>query len=112
MRDVGDGLRISAEKGLFLAQEVEGKVTIVPSGTDTGPAQAQGIHRLPSGGMLIGTPRRAWFEARTDGSKLTLTPAGNVDAGRIAVIRDFGGRVLIGGEKGLLVAGAAGCAGR
>ncbi len=46
MRDFAGGLLISAERGLFFAREQDGKVTIAPVGTNTGPAQAEGIHDL------------------------------------------------------------------
>jgi hypothetical protein len=116
MRDFAGGLLISAEKGLFLAREQDGKVTIAPVGADTGPAHAGGIHPLPGGGMLIGTTWRRWFVARAEAdANVTLTPAGNADPGRVTLMRDFAGRVLIGAGRGVFVAGPAaggGCAGR
>lgn len=115
MRDFAGGLLISAEKGLFLAREQDGKVTITPVGAGTGPAHAAGIHPLPGGGMLIGTTWRRWFVARAEAdATVTLTPAGNADPGRVALMRDFAGGVLIGAERGVFVAGPAGdgCAGR
>jgi hypothetical protein len=48
--------------------------------------------------------------ARDTGGRLTLTPAGEADAGRVNHTRVFAGAVLIGGESGLFV--AAGCGGR
>jgi hypothetical protein len=114
MRDFAGGLLISAEKGLFLAREQDGKLTVAPVGADTGPAHAGGIHPLPGGGTLIGTTRSRWFVARAEADgKVTLTPAGNADPGRVSLMRDFAGAVLIGAERGVLVAGPAaggGCA--
>jgi hypothetical protein len=46
---------------------------------------------------------------------VTLTPAGNADPGRVTLMRDFAGGVLIRAERGVFVAGpaaAGGCAGR
>jgi hypothetical protein len=116
MRDFGGGLLISAERGLFFAREHDGKVTITPVGTNTGPAHAEGIRDLPGGGTLI-RARKEWFVGRVDASgKVTLTPAGIADPGRISMMRDFAGGVLIGAERGLLVGGPAGdakgCEGR
>jgi hypothetical protein len=113
MRDFAGGLLISAERGLFFAREQDGKVTVAPVGANTGPAQAEGIHDLPGGGTLI-QARKEWFVARAAGGKVTLTSAGVVDPGRIALMRNFGGGVLVGAERGVFVAGpdAQGCDGR
>ena len=89
MRDFAGGQLISAEKGLFLAREQDGKVTVAPVGADTGPAHAEGIHPLPGGGALIGTTWKRWFVARAAGGTVTLTPAGVADPGRISLMRDL-----------------------
>ena len=105
MRDFAGGLLISAERGLFFAREQDGKVTVAPVGANTGPAQAEGIHDLPGGGTLI-QARKEWFVAHAAGGKVTLTSAGTTDPGRIALIRNFGGGVLVGAERGVFVAAA------
>ena len=105
MRDFAGGLLISAERGLFFAREQDGKVTIASVGSNTGPAQAEGIHDLPGGGTLI-QARKEWFVARAAGGKVTLTSAGTTDPGRISLMRNFGGGVLVGAERGVFVATA------
>lgn len=54
--------------------------------------------------------------ARADAdANVTLTPAGNADPGRVTLMRDFAGGVLIGADRGVFVAGPAadgGCAER
>jgi hypothetical protein len=114
--DFAGGLLISAERGLFLAHERDGKVTIALVGTNTGPAQAEGIHDLPGGGTLI-RARKEWFVAREAGGKVMLSRAGTADPGRVSLMRDFAGVVMIGAERGVFVAapagdGARGCEGR
>lgn len=106
MRDFAGGLLISAERGLFFAREQDGKVMITPVGANTGPAQAEGIRDLPGGGTLI-QARKEWFIAREAGGKVTLTSAGVGDPGRITLMRDFAGGLLIAAERGLFVAGPA-----
>jgi hypothetical protein len=112
MRELAGGLLISAERGLFFAREQDGKVMVSPVGADTGPAQAEGIHDLPEGGTLI-RARKEWFSGHVElGGKVTLTPAGAADPGRVSLMRDFAGGVLIGAERGVFVAepvGAGGC---
>jgi len=109
----GGGVLIGADKGLFLAHEANGKVTIEPAGgTDTGYVYV--IRPLRGGGILIGS-RKGWFVARHTGGRLTLTPAGRADAGRVNHTRDLNDAVLIGGESGLFVAAsspAPDCGGR
>jgi hypothetical protein len=115
MRDFAGGLLISAERGLFIAREHDGKVTVAPAGADTGPAHAEGIHQFAGGGTLIATTRKRWFVARAADGKVTLTPAGVADPGRISAMRDFAGGVLIAAERGVFMAGPAdakGCAGQ
>jgi ligand-binding sensor domain-containing protein len=64
------------------------------------------------GGALIGASN-GLFLAREAGGKITVSPAGNADTGRVNHMSDFAGAMLIGGEKGLFVAAAApGCGGR
>ena len=69
MGDFPGGMLIGAEKGLFLAREAGGKVTVEPAGDgDTGRVLA--IHAFP-GGALIG----AWssvFVARQAGGTISV----------------------------------------
>lgn len=107
MRDLAGGLLISAERGLFFAREQDGKVTIATVGSNTGPAHAEGIHHLSDGGTLI-RARKEWFVGRVEaGGKMVLASAGAAEPGRISLMRDFAGGVLIGAERGVLMAGPA-----
>jgi len=89
-------------------------------------AAREGIHgwarNLPGGGVLIGAAA-GWFVGRIDtGGNITQTPAGPIAIGNVVLeepdlglkMRDFGGARLIGSERGLFVASAAGpgCGGR
>ena len=117
----GGALLIGAERGLLVAREQGGTVTLDHAGhADTGPAFI--LHNLPSGGVLIGAAA-GWFVGRIDtGGNITLTPAGSIAIGNVVLdapdlglqMRDFGGALLIGAERGLFVASPAGpgCGGR
>src|SRR5262249_1579675 len=117
----GGALLIGAESGLLVAREQGGKVTLERAGhADTGPALI--LRNLPGGGVLIGAGA-GWLVGRSErGGNITLTPAGAIAIGNVVMdtpdlglqMRDFGGALLIGAERGLLVAGPAGpgCAGR
>ena len=54
------------------------------------------IHQLPAGGALIGASRGGWFVAYEAAGKVTLTPAGNTDTGRVMLMHDVAGLVSIG----------------
>jgi hypothetical protein len=107
----GGAVLIGAARGLFVAREADGKVTLVRIG-ETGPAII--LRDLPGGGVLIGAAA-GWFVARDAGTKVTVTPAGQATIGNVVLnarnggyqMRDFGGGVLIGVEQGVRVAGPA-----
>jgi ligand-binding sensor domain-containing protein len=117
----GGALLIGAERGLLVAREQGGRVTLEIAGhADTGPAFV--LRNLPGGGVLIGAAA-GWFVGRIDtGGNITQTPAGPFAIGNVVLeepdlglkMRDFGGALLIGSERGLFVASAAGpgCGGR
>src|SRR5262245_49021380 len=52
--DFADGMLVGAEKGLFLARMVDGKVTVAPVRGDRNPERVLSIHNLPKVGALIG----------------------------------------------------------
>ena len=60
--------------------------------------------------------KRSGRVARADAdANVTLTPAGNAGPGRVTLMRDFAGGVLIRADRGVFVAGPAadgGCAER
>src|SRR6266516_1689426 len=99
----GGGVLIGAEKGLFLAREVGGKVTITPAGgADTGRVFA--LRDFPGGEALILT-EKGWFLGREASGKVRFSAAGGADIGFVFALRDLpGGRVLILAEKGLFLA--------
>src|SRR6266568_202865 len=97
----GGGVLIGAEKGLFLAREVGGKVTITPAGgADTGRVFA--LRDFPGGEALILT-EKGLFLAREAGGKVTIASAG-ADTGPMHFLRYFPGGALILAEKGWFLA--------
>ncbi len=78
MRDFpGGGVLIGADKGLFLAREVSGKVTVAPAG-DADTRYVFAMHNLPGGGVLIGA-QKGLFLAREVSGKVTVAPAGDAE---------------------------------
>jgi hypothetical protein len=103
LRDFPGGeVLIAAEKGLFVAREVSGKVTVAPAAdADTGAVSA--LHDFPGGGVLIAAAK-GWFLAREVSGKVIVAPAGAADTGAVPALHDFpGGGLLIGAAKGLFV---------
>jgi hypothetical protein len=99
----GGGVLIWADKGLFLAREVGGKVSIAPAG-DADIRSVRGMRDFPGGGVLIGA-QKGLFLAREEGGKVSVAPAGDADTGYVLGMGDFpGGGVLIQAEKGLFLA--------
>jgi hypothetical protein len=107
----GGGVLIAAERGLFVAREAGGKVTLERVG-EHGPALI--VRALPGDGVLIATSAQ-WFVVREAGGRFSATPAGPIAIGTVVLnardlglqLREFGGALLIGAERGLFVAGPA-----
>jgi hypothetical protein len=73
---------IKADRGLFLAREVNGMVTVASVG-DTGVAW--NLHDFPGGGVLIAA-EKGLFLARDVKGSFTVAPAGNADTGVVSVL--------------------------
>ena len=103
MRDFpAGGVLIGAEKGLFLAREVNGAVTAAPVGAaETGDVSM--LRDFPGGGALIRADT-GLFLAREVSGKVTVAPFGDADIGPVSVRALSGGVVLIGTYWKLLVA--------
>lgn len=77
----GGGVLIEAEKGLFLAREEDGKVSLAPASTaDTG--RVYDARHFPGGGVLM-RAANGWFLAHEVGGKVSVAPAGSADTGEV-----------------------------
>jgi hypothetical protein len=98
-----DFMLIGAEKGLFLAREQGGKVTVAPVSGDGDTGRVLAVRAIP-GGALIGTEKGLFAgRAQADGT-LSLAPVAGV-TGPVQVLHELPGvGVLVGTENGLFLA--------
>lgn len=101
--DVPGGMLIGAEKGLFLARAVDGKVAVTPLRGDRDAGRVLSIHSLPGGGALVG----AWngvLVAREAGGAVNVEDVVDSNTGPVFAMRGLADGVLVGAAEGLFLA--------